>query len=76
MDTKTIVHNKPNILSVFEIETGFMPLIPIGREVSTVAGYIDNLFISPEGYLSIVETKLWRNPEARREVIGQILDTA
>jgi hypothetical protein len=26
--------------------------------------------------LTIVETKLWRNPEARREVVGQILDYA
>jgi hypothetical protein len=39
-------------------------------------GYIDNLFISADGYLTIIETKLWRNPEARREVVGQILDYA
>ncbi len=71
-----LIYNNPSILPVNEIETGFSPLIPIGREVSTNAGYIDNLFISPEGYLTIVETKLWRNPEARREVVGQILDYA
>lgn len=71
-----LIHDNPNILPVNEIETGFSPLIPIGREVSTNAGNIDNLFISPEGYVTIVETKLWRNPEARREVVGQILDYA
>lgn len=71
-----LIHNNPDILPISEIDTGFTPAIPIGREVSTVAGSIDNLFISTEGYLTIVETKLWRNPQARREVVGQILDYA
>jgi hypothetical protein len=71
-----LIYSNPEILPVSEIESGFSPIIPIGREVSTVVGYIDNLFISPEGYLTIVETKLWRNPEARREVVGQIIDYA
>lgn len=30
----------------------------------------------PEGYLTIVETKLWRNPQARREVVAQIVEEA
>jgi len=34
------------------------------------------MFISPSGLLSLVETKLWRNPESLREVVGQILDYA
>jgi hypothetical protein len=71
-----LIHNQPHILPVDEIEGNFAPLIPIGREISTPAGNIDGLFISTEGYLTIVETKLWRNPEARREVVGQILDYA
>ena len=71
-----LIHKNPDILPISEIDTGFTPAISIGREVSTSAGYIDNLFISPDGYLTIVETKLWRNPEARREVVGQILDYA
>lgn len=36
-------------------------------------GYIDNLFLTDDAHLVIVETKLWRNPEAAREVIAQIL---
>src|SRR5690606_6414770 len=71
-----LIHNNTDILPINEIDTGFTPAISIGREISTTAGYIDNLFISPDGYLTIVETKLWRNPEARREVVGQILDYA
>ncbi|HMP92186.1 MAG TPA: hypothetical protein PKD90_04895 [Phnomibacter sp.] len=66
----------PNLLPIHEIGSGFAPAIAIGREVATKAGYFDNLFVSPDGYLTIVETKLWKNPEARREVVGQIIDYA
>lgn len=84
LDTKTfkegwiqkLIHDNPNLLPIGEIDTAYTPAISIGREVSTAAGFIDNLFISPDGYLTIVETKLWRNPEARREVVGQIIDYA
>ena len=71
-----LIHHQPGILPIGEIEPVFSPPISIGREVSTKVGYIDNLLISPDGYLTIVETKLWRNPEARREVVGQIIDYA
>jgi len=71
-----LLHEHPEVLPVQEIEAGFAPLIPVGREIGAAAGNIDNLFVSPEGYLTLVETKLWRNPEARREVVGQILDYA
>lgn len=65
----------PDILPTAEIEPVFHPLIPIGREVITEAGgAIDNLFISHRGYLVLVETKLWRNPEAKREVVAQAID--
>lgn len=71
-----MIYENPGMLPISDIDTGFSPLIAIGREVSTKAGNIDNLFVSTEGYLTIVETKLWRNPEARREVVGQIIDYA
>lgn len=71
-----LIRKSPNILPVEEIAPVFWPLASIGREVPTNAGPIDNLFISPSGYLTLVETKLWRNPEARREVVGQIIDYA
>ncbi|MBM3136060.1 MAG: hypothetical protein FJZ89_12430 [Chloroflexi bacterium] len=64
----------PEILPVAEIEPVVSALIPIGREVITDKGIIDNLFISPTGYLVLVETKLWRNPEAKRDVVGQAID--
>src|SRR5437773_684889 len=61
-----LIHNNPDVLPINEIESAFAPAIPIGREISTTAGSLDNLFISPDGYLTMVEAKLWRNPEARR----------
>ena len=71
-----LIENNPELLPVAEIEPAFAPLVSVGREVATISGSIDNLFLSPQGYLTIVETKLWRNPEARREVVGQLIDYA
>lgn len=71
-----LIQEHPQILPVDEIEPVFWPLIPIGREVPTDVGPIDNLFISEAGYPVLVETKLWRNSQAKREVIAQALDYA
>lgn len=73
---QNLIFENPQILPVDNLEIGFTPLIPLAREVLTSVGFVDNLFISPDGYLTIVETKLWRNPEAKREVVGQIIDYA
>jgi hypothetical protein len=54
----------------------FMGAIPICRELNTPAGPIDNFMVTPTGLPVLVECKLWRNPEGRREVVGQILDYA
>jgi len=69
-----LLRRNPEILPVAEIEPVFYPLTPIGQEVGTETGAIDNLFISHRGYLVLVETKLWRNPEAKREVVAQAID--
>lgn len=71
----------PSILPTAEIAPIFAPLVCIAREVrlktdDNNSGRIDNLYISKHGHLVIIETKLWNNPEARREVVGQILDYA
>ena len=52
------------------------PLIPVCMEIETGSGPADILYVTPTGQVVLVETKLWRNPEARREVVGQILDYA
>jgi hypothetical protein len=67
-----LLFKHPAILPVDYIDEAYVPLVPIGREIAS----IDNLFVSPSGLLTIVETKLWRNPEAHRTVVAQILEYA
>lgn len=67
-----LLFKHPSILPVELLDEGYAPPISIGKEIAS----IDNLFISPSGLLTIVETKLWRNPEAHRTVVAQILDYA
>ena len=71
-----LLEKSPSILPTGNISSVYAPLVCLAREVETPSGYIDNLYISAKGYIVLVETKLWRNPEARREVVGQILDYA
>ncbi len=66
----------PGLLPIEDISSAWGPLVSLGREIPLPVGYIDNLFVSPAGEVTVVEAKLWRNPEARRKVIGQILDYA
>lgn len=72
-----LLDHAPDLLPVEAVDDRVMPpLLSLGREISTPIGSIDNLFISQNGYVVLVETKLWRNPEARRSVIAQILEYA
>ncbi len=66
----------PESLPVREIDPHIGPLIPVCMEIETGSGPADVLFVTPTGQVVLVETKLWRSPEARREVVGQILDYA
>lgn len=67
-----LLFKHPSIIPVSFIDEAYAPLVSIGREIAA----IDNLFISPNGLLTVVETKLWRNPEAHRTVVAQILEYA
>ena len=71
-----LVFRHPDVLPAAEFDESKSPLIPIGREIATDVGPIDALFVSPSGGITVVEAKLWRNPESRREVVGQIIDYA
>lgn len=67
-----LMHGNPALLPVDKFDGSFGPLISLGREILG----IDNLFISPTGRLTVVEAKLWRNPQATRTVLAQVLDYA
>lgn len=71
-----LLYKNPSLIPIDEIEKVFGPLIPVARELPTSAGPVDVVYISPGGYITLVETKLFRNPEARREVVAQIVDYA
>ena len=66
----------PETLPIAAIDAAYQGAIPVCRELWTPAGYVDALYVNPAGRLTLAEFKLWRNPQARREVIGQILDYA
>ena len=70
----------PDLIPVQEIVAGAGDFVPVCRELTIPkAGgsvYLDLFGVTPEGRLVLVECKLWRNPQARREVIAQILEYA
>lgn len=71
-----LIFENPRLLPVAEIDPSFEGLVPICTELNTKSGPIDLFLINRLGLPTLVETKLWRNIEARRKVIGQILDYA
>src|SRR5829696_1749125 len=71
-----LLFSQPDILPVSNIDASFGPLLPLCRELRTEAGPVDLAFINATGRLTLVECKLWRNPEARRKVVAQVLDYA
>ena len=66
----------PHLLPIGQVEPSFTDLVPVCVELPTAAGFLDNLLVTPAGDIALVECKLWRNPQARREVIAQIIDYA
>lgn len=71
-----LLYRHPRALPVAEIDESFSGLVPVCREMETPVGPVDVVYVTPTGRPVIVEAKLWRNPEARRKVIGQVLDYA
>lgn len=71
----------PDVLPVADIDSNFADLTYLCNEASIKTskkgkGRVDVIYISKSGRLVLVETKLHRNPESSREVLGQILDYA
>jgi len=71
-----LIHEHPHMLPIGEIEPAFAGAVALCRELPTESGACDNVLLNEAGYLTIVECKLWRNPEARRKVVAQIVDYA
>ena len=75
-DIHDLLFRFPGALPIAAIDASYAGAIPVCRELYTRAGKVDALYVNPLGRLTLAEFKLWRNPQARREVIGQILDYA
>jgi len=71
-----LLFENPTILPFSDLEPAFDGSIPIVRELATNAGSVDLVYVNSKGYITLVETKLWRNPEARRSVVAQLIDYA
>jgi len=76
LELQEFLSKHTELIPLQEIESGTPPLLCIGFEVNVASGSQDLLYVDMTGMLTIVETKLKRNPEARREVVGQILEYA
>ena len=73
-ELRNLLFRFPETLPIATIDAAYAGAVPICKELRTHAGPLDALFVNALGRITIAEFKLWRNPEARREVIGQILD--
>jgi hypothetical protein len=75
-DLQRLLAESPEIIPLDEIRPGSGPLVAAVREFALPVGSIDLLAFTAEGEIAIIECKLSRNTQAKREVIGQILDYA
>jgi len=73
-----IVDNAPEILPLRDFYPAITSVCSLGREIpldlGERQGFIDNLLVTNDGHLVIVETKLYRNPEAVRDAVVQTLE--
>ena len=69
-----------SLLSVIDPSFEKIALVPLCREFAlhdTVRNvFLDILAVTATGQLVLVECKLWKNPQARREVVAQIFEYA
>jgi hypothetical protein len=75
-ELQELLADSPDIISMEEIRPGAGPLVAAVREFSLPVGLIDILAFTARGDIAIVECKLAKNTQAKREVIGQIMDYA
>ena len=66
----------PYLLPANEIEPAFHSLEAVAKELPVAGNYADLLFANPDGCIALVETKLFRNPQAKREVLAQTIEYA
>lgn len=77
---QSLIFDQPDLVPLEQLEPGSGSMIPLVRELAlpkpSGAVFLDLLGVTAFGRLVLLECKLWRNPQARREVIAQILEYA
>jgi len=72
-----LINQTPHVLPIHEYLPSTNNVFSLSRETTIDLGgnqgRIDNLLVTNDGYLVVVETKLYRNPSSIREVITQTL---
>ena len=71
-----LIHEHPTCLPIMELEPGLDAFTAVCREMPAPRGPVDNLLMTGRGDIALVEAKLFRNPEARRQALAQALDYA
>lgn len=69
-----LLFDHASLIPVEELEPAFSDHVAVCRELPTSSGPVDLLYMNPQGFITLVETKLWRNPDARRSVVAQVID--
>jgi len=76
-ELQKLLIESPSLIPIDEIREGVSPLVFAVSEFGLPgSGNTDVIAFSPDGDIAIVECKLATNPEAKRKVIGQILEYA
>lgn len=76
---QALIERHPEVLPGGQMEPGTddPPRFALLRREMPVGGWsLDHLLVDQRGVLTLIETKLAENPEARREVVGQIMEYA
>lgn len=67
-----LIHDHPNLLPV----AGTQRILVLGSEVQLGNGFADILAVEPSGRPTIIEVKLAKSREARRDIVSQVLSYA
>ena len=71
-----LIYDTPQVLPISRIEPIYDNPVSLCREMPLKTGFVDDIYVNEDGYITIAECKLWKNPQARREVVAQIVDYA
>lgn len=77
---QTVLYHNIELLKVTDATYDKINIIPLCTEFSLHDGirnlFLDILAITETGRLVLIECKLWKNPQARREVLAQVFEYA